>query len=241
MSTRATDRRASRTRQAAAEPSHRRPGARRTAEAASSADDAALPQDKPKAAASLDETFVWIGGQIRSLRKARDLSLDELSRATGFSIGYLSQMERGLAKTSIGFLKKVSVALDVPLGWFFPSGHPSDPTDRGVVVRASRRRQLTSDAGVSDYLLSANLDGQLKLFYSVLEPGAASGKAYAHQGEEGGYVISGSLDLWVGDDHFVVNAGDSFSYPSTTPHRYANQGRDPVVIIWAVSGGSVKG
>jgi len=200
-----------------------------------------LPQDKPKAAASLDETFVWIGGQIRSLRKARDLSLDELSRATGFSIGYLSQMERGLAKTSIGFLKKVSVALDVPLGWFFPSGHPSDPTDRGVVVRASRRRQLTSDAGVSDYLLSANLDGQLKLFYSVLEPGAASGKAYAHQGEEGGYVISGSLDLWVGDDHFVVNAGDSFSYPSTTPHRYANQGRDPVVIIWAVSGGSVKG
>ncbi|AZG06992.1 cupin domain-containing protein [Pigmentiphaga sp. H8] len=230
MSTRATDRRAAPSRKAA-EPSRRRTASK----------DQPAARDKAKDAVPVDETFVWIGGQIRSLRKARNLSLDELSRATGFSIGYLSQMERGLAKTSIGFLKKVSLALDVPLGWFFPSGQPSDPTDRGVVVRASRRRQLTSNAGVSDFLLSANLDGQLKLFYSVLEPGARSGDAYAHQGEEGGYVVSGSLDLWVGDDHFVVNAGDSFSYPSTTPHRHANHGRDAVVIIWAVSGGSGKG
>jgi mannose-6-phosphate isomerase-like protein (cupin superfamily) len=41
--------------------------------------------------------------------------------------------------------------------------------------------------------------------------------------------------MWIGDDCFVLNEGDSFSFPSTTPHRYRNPGDTEAVVIWAIT------
>ncbi len=88
--------------------------------------------------------------------------------------------------------------------------------------------------GIHEELLSPNLSGPLEMLLSVIEPGADSG-FYSHDGVEGGYVMTGTLDLWIDDKLFKLEKGDSFSFESTTSHRCANTGDTPCQVIWVIT------
>lgn len=177
----------------------------------------------------------WLGREARSLRKANGLSLKELAAACGKSIGFLSQMERGLSTPSVSDLHHIAEALKVQISWFFPQGEAVEPSEGGIVVRKARRRRLSFASGIADYLLSPTLDGPLEVLWSVMEPGADSGNAYDHAGDEAGVVIRGSLELWVDEQFFLLEEGDSFSFPSTAPHRYRNPGLTPCELLWVIT------
>jgi len=193
---------------------------------------AAAPEEAPKSA----DPMGWVGREIKSLRKAKNLSLQQVAAACGKSIGFLSQVERGLSTPSISDLHQIAEALDVQISWFFPQGGAAEPSDGGVVVRKARRRRLAFASGISDFLLSPNLDGPLELLWSVMEPGSDSGHdSYEHEGHEAGVVLRGSLELWVGEQYFKLEEGDSFSFASRTPHRYRNSGETQTELVWVVT------
>ncbi len=182
-----------------------------------------------------------LGSEIRQLRKVRGMTLQELAQATGKSVGFLSQVERNLSKPSVAALQVISEVLGVHVGWFFPE-EPSASRERDFIVRASNRRRLTYSElsgtdylGLHDHLLSANLNGDLALGLSRYEPGASTGDdCYAHRGEEAGLVLSGRLELTIGDQVYLLEAGDSFSFNSGHQHRYANPSEsEDTVVVWA--------
>jgi transcriptional regulator with XRE-family HTH domain len=177
-----------------------------------------------------------VGKEIRQLRKARDTTISELSDATNLSPGYLSQIERGISSPSVKALHSISRALGVTISWFFSPAADDDDGLRDVVVRANRRRRLTFSSGISDELLSPNLGRELELLRCTFGPGSESGaEPYQHRGEESGIVISGTLHLWIGDKHVILNEGDSFAFSSDTPHRYANPTDNETIVIWAIT------
>lgn len=175
-----------------------------------------------------------LGADIRALRKSRKYSLNELAIKIGRSVGFLSQLERGLSDPSLSDLRKLAATLDVPLGFFF--GHePSDPAESGYIVRANARRRLgdVSD-GLFEELLSPDLGGAFEMFRSVFEPGAEMATFQMRETEEAGYVVSGSMILFVSDRSFVVGEGDSFRFRHE-PYRWHNPNDDPCVIIWTIA------
>ena len=92
------------------------------------------------------------------------------------------------------------------------------------------------EAGAVDELLSPNLRGNLEILMSHLPPGSVSGaRPYTHEGEEGGVIMEGQLELWIADKYFVLSKGDSFAFASTLPHRYGNPGKTETVVIWAIT------
>ena len=182
---------------------------------------------------ALDDTV--IGSQIRELRKVKGRTLQQVADAAGISVGYLSQIERNQSQLPIGVLKKICDALDVHMNWFFQPSVDVPPEERDTIVRAANRRRLTfTGLGIQEELLSPNLGGPLELLMSTIEPGADSGD-YSHDGAEAGLVISGKLDLWIGDNYFALNAGDSFSFKSTETHRCANSGTEPAKVVWVIT------
>ncbi|HLI10309.1 MAG TPA: cupin domain-containing protein [Alphaproteobacteria bacterium] len=187
--------------------------------------------------APVDEHLTSIGRKIRDLRKAKKLTLAEVAAATGLSIGHLSQVERGISASSVRHLQSISAALGVKMSWFFDDGDPAPVHERGVIVRAPRRRRLDlTGLGITDHLLSPSLSGKLELLMCELEPGAESGPDfYTHEGEEAGVILDGCLELWVGDHHYRLDKGDSFGFPSTTPHRYRNPGTSRTTVVWAIT------
>jgi transcriptional regulator with XRE-family HTH domain len=176
-----------------------------------------------------------IGSEIRGLRKARAVTLAELAKASGLSVGYLSLLERDLATPSIKALHAVSRALGVTISWFFESNDVPEE-ERDLVVRRARRRRLDYSAGLVDELLSPNLTGALELLSCRFPPGASSGdETYTHYAEEAGVVIRGRLELWVDGRMVTLEAGDSFGFKSVLPHRYRNPGPDETEVIWAIT------
>lgn len=174
-----------------------------------------------------------LGGEIRALRQARDVTLTRLAEETGLSVGLLSQIERGLSEPSVKALHLIATALGVTVGSFFRDGAAAEG---GVVVRRDRRKRIDYGGGIFDELLSPSLEGSLELLICRLAPGSSSGdEPYAHEGEEAGYVLAGSFDLYVDGVRHRLAAGDSFGFASTRPHRYLNPGSKEAVVLWAVT------
>lgn len=193
-------------------------------------------QLSPAGPAVRSQTYSDVGADIREARKARGLTLQQLSSATNLSVGHLSEIERGLASPSVIALHDIAGAIGITVGWLFRNDEGTDPNERGIVVRANNRRSLVYESGIKDQLLSPHLRGQLEMLLSRFPAGTGSGPSpYVHRGEEAGIVMQGTLKLWVGEHSFVLQEGDSFSFPSTTPHRYENTGTEEAVVIWAIT------
>jgi len=177
-----------------------------------------------------------VGFEIRDLRRAKSMTLTDLSRETGLSVGYLSQIERGVSSPSIKALHTISRVMGVTISWFFSPSATEDDKLHDIIVRAGNRRRLAFKSGITDELLSPNLRRQIELLSCVFPPGSKSGdQPYTHQGEEAGIVISGVLRLWIDDEEVILNEGDSFAFESDKPHRYDNPSDQETVVIWAIT------
>ncbi|MDA0704699.1 MAG: cupin domain-containing protein [Proteobacteria bacterium] len=189
-----------------------------------------------------------LGADIRAMRKVRGLTLAALAAASGKSVGFLSQVERGRKNPSVGTLQAIAEALGVGIGWFFQQGEAADPAERAVVVRRRKRRRLsyttlgkTDYLGMVDELLSPNLDGDMALVLTTYRPGASSGdELYVHGGEEAGLILSGTVDLLLGRRTHRLEAGDSFQFKSAVPHRYINRGDDEAQVLMVIAPVALK-
>ena len=203
-----------------------------------------VPTPTPKTDASTDvnaEALDVLGGEIRQLRRARELTLADLADATGLSLSFLSKIERGASKPSLTSLQEIAAALGVSVGWFFDDDGPAPTSERPFIVRAGRRKRLTYSAmagtdylGFEDHLLSASLDGDLALGQSRYAPGGSTGDdMQVHEGEEAGLVVEGTIELTIDGTRFLLEPGDSFSFAGHLPHRYENTSDTDTVVVWA--------
>lgn len=180
----------------------------------------------------------WDGTQLHELRRARGLTLKELSLRSGLSIGLLSQLERGISAPSIRSLQAISGALQVTPSWFFSKRRSEDvPADEAeMIVRRGQGRLLTFNDHFRKELVTSDLAGALEGLLVTIEPGGQSGdKPYHHPGEELGFVVRGSLELWVDEKHYHLETGDTFRFVSTRPHRFANRGEEQAAVLWVIT------
>lgn len=187
-----------------------------------------------------------LGSEIREVRKARGLTLNDLSARISCSTAYLSRIERGSARVSALLLGEIGAALQVDPGWFFPVQTGSGPLERRHVVRAENRRPLsgmytrsTEELGFEDELLSSSLSGQCYLILSRFPPGRGSPpeqlEGYVFEGEQHALVLTGEVELRLGDEIIALRPGDSFSYPSLIAHRFRNRTEAEATMVWAMS------
>lgn len=168
---------------------------------------------------------------LRRLRTERGLSLRQASERTGISVSFLSALERGVTGASVATLQRLTAAYGTTVLELL--GSPAE-SGGGRLVRAHERRVLrlgSDDVRIEQLARDAQ---QLEPQLFVLAPGATSDGAYAHEGEEFIYLLSGAVTVWVGDDEMYAleGAGDALSFPSTLPHRWRNDARGETRLLW---------
>lgn len=187
----------------------------------------------PLAARSAPLPAARVGIDLRALRKSRGRTLTALAEQVGRSAAWLSQVERGLSEPSIGDLRRLADALGVTLSFFF-AHDDGDEAERGRIVRAGQRRSLgAKEDGLTEELLSPDLAGDFLAVRSVFEPGA-SGEPAQRDTEELGYLVSGRLELWIGETKYDLKPGDSFRLRGEV-YRWHNPGEAPAVAVWIIS------
>jgi len=218
----------------------KKPAPKAKAGAAAKASAAAMPAGRPKAKAvarpAEPAMDLAVGRRIRELRREHKLSLETIADRTDLSIGFLSQIERGLSSPSLRVLATLADVLGVGIAALFGSTPGDDPASGGVVTRQPQRAELKLwRTGISKQLLSpAGTENRLNLFLVHLEPGGNTGdELYAHDGEEAGLVLEGEMTLTVDAETWSLKTGDSFRFASRRPHRFSNPAEDAkAVVLW---------
>ena len=176
-----------------------------------------------------------LGERIRGLRKRRGMTLAQLAESCDLSTGYISQIERNLAYPSIPALVGIARSLGVTVQWFFGGAAAVPQAEQGYVIRRGNRLRIQYDGGIVDELLTPKMSLQLEMIHTRLPPGSESAESSTHAGDAVGFVVTGELEMWVGERHFHLREGDSCSYSAGEPHRYRNPGSREAVVLWAIS------
>jgi transcriptional regulator with XRE-family HTH domain len=179
---------------------------------------------------------VAVGQRIRDLRRTRAMSLEAVAARTELSIGFLSQIERGLSSPSLRVLATLADVLGVGIAGLFGAKENDAAAPNAIVTRERQRAELNLwRTGISKQLLSpAGSEGRLNLFLVHMEPGGSTGdELYTHDGEEAGLVIEGEMKLSVDAESWTLKHGDSFRFASRRPHRFSNPSSDSkAVVLW---------
>jgi DNA-binding transcriptional MerR regulator/quercetin dioxygenase-like cupin family protein len=167
------------------------------------------------------------GQRFRRLRVRRGLSLAQVARATGVSIGFLSSLERGQMRSSVATLRRIAKFYRTNILSLFEAAG-----ENRRLVRPEQRKILETNAGVRMELLAwGNTAMEPHLFR--IKPQGGSGESYAHEGEEFLHVLRGAFEIWLGDnEHYRLKTGDSLYFESSTPHRWRNPGSAETWLLW---------
>lgn len=175
-----------------------------------------------------------IGIDIRALRRARGLTLQQLADDLGRSVGWLSQVERDLSEPGIDDLRALAKALDVSISTLF-SNAPSPAHEAGRIVRSQARRAIgPGDAGLREELLSPDLTDDFEMLHSTFLPGAALRQTVTRPTQEVGYLITGKLDIEIGGHLFTLQPGDSFRIKGE-PFRWSNPYDVTAIAVWVIA------
>ena len=151
-----------------------------------------------------------IGTKIKRLRTQKQMTLKDMSEKTNLSIGFLSQLERGLTSVATDSLEKIADVLEVDLTYFFmrPREH------KKTVIRSYEKEVFDIvDGKYINYHLSSNLTDKV-MFPKLVEilPGNKEASQFNYAGEEFIYVLEGVMTLSMSDSETELYPGDSIHY-----------------------------
>src|ERR1700712_417580 len=180
--------------------------------------------------ASLDpQTRVELGKLLRELRQREGLTLAALGQQVGVTVSALSQFETGKTEPSLGTLWSLGRALNASLFDFFAQ----QQTDYVDVTPAAQRTVVVYERSRYEAIARSSRR-KLDLFYLYLQPGDGPVREpVSHAGEEAGVVLTGSMEVRVGDQRHRLDAGDGIWFESGQAHTFVALGDDECVSVWA--------
>lgn len=159
--------------------------------------------------------------KIKKIRKQKKMTLKNMSEKTGFSISFLSQMERGVSPITLTSLKKIASALDVQIKELF-----IEPELKEEFVRRGSDIELQGlQRNYKQFsVLSGRFDNRkMDIFHLVMKPQFIDFEAGSHDGEEFYYVLKGcGIFIIEGMEH-SISAGETIHFPSGKKHQVQNR------------------
>ena len=173
-----------------------------------------------------------ISVKIRNLRKEKNLTLKTLSERTGFSVSFLSQIENGSSSLAITSLKKIAEALNVTIDYFFQT-----PEIHNFLVKADEEKPFKIEGSDTEFIrISGDFPARkMESMLVIIPPEQMLGSKFNHPGEEFVFVLEGALIVNLGGVDYLVKAGDSIQYPSTTDHSWLNPLKQPTKLLNVVT------
>ncbi|GHF20610.1 XRE family transcriptional regulator [Kordiimonas sediminis] len=172
-----------------------------------------------------------VGRQIRKIRQSRGMSQRELAKISGVSNGTISVLEKSQSDPSVGLLRRILDGLDISIAEFF-----ADETSEPATYFFAKEDFVNIGTGKVQYLqMGKSSKGRmLQMIKEVSAPGTSSGAAaLSHPGEEAGIIISGRMEVTVGDERRILGPGDGYYFDSTLPHRFRTIGDEECCLISA--------
>ncbi|MBQ0005055.1 MAG: helix-turn-helix transcriptional regulator [Clostridiales bacterium] len=171
-----------------------------------------------------------IGERIKELRIERGLTQEELADRAELSKGFISQIERNLTSPSIATLEDVVLALGMDFKTFFSDDEEKQVvfTDDDYYVKEDCASKYTIE-----WIVPNAQKNEMEPVRLTLEAGGSTMVDNPHEGEEFGYVMSGTIVIHIGSEEYKAKEGDTFYIYPEKPHYISSD--KGAQIIWVSS------
>lgn len=190
-------------------------------ELAKAGDEVAVPGPKVEQGA--------VGSRLHRLRKTRGKSLRQLAQEANLSASHLSSIERSLTHPSVAVLQGLAAALGTNMIEILGG----EVRREQLVVRPSQRRPLDGYLPGVEIQQLFRVETVLESLLFIVNPGAGSGDAYRHSGEEFLFMLEGELRIVLdGTEVHRLRVGDAMTFASHRPHSFNNPGKCKSRVLW---------
>ncbi len=172
-----------------------------------------------------------VGERLRFVRNRNKISQRELAKRAGVTNSTISLIESNQMNPSVGALKRILDGIPMGMAEFFAL---EPDRARQAFYRADELSEIGKGA-ISYRQVGDNLFGRaLQILKERYEPGGDTGRVpLVHDGEEGGIILSGRLEVTVDSERRILGPGDAYYFESRRPHRFRCVGAKPCELISA--------
>lgn len=175
-----------------------------------------------------------VGARLRTVREKMGLSQRELAKRAGVTNGTISLIEQNRVSPSISSLRKVLEGLPMTLSDFFT--FDAEPQQPRVFYGKDELPNLGNEQIKLLLVGTSHERRDIAILREVYEPHADTGPdMLMHEGQEGGVIIKGTIEVTVNNESRVLGPGDAYYFDSRLPHRFRNVGSDTCEIVSASS------
>ena len=173
--------------------------------------------------------------RVRSLRKRRGWTLDELSAASGVSRSMLSEIERERANPTLVVAYRIAEAFGLTLSELVEG--PSAKHRISVIRAADPTYHYRTDERCRIRTLSPlHLEKSVEFYELTLQPGASLRSQPHFEGTQELLTVQrGSLLVAAADTEESLAAGDSAHYPADVPHSIENRSQEEAIAYLVVT------
>lgn len=172
-----------------------------------------------------------IGERLRILRERAGLSQRALAKRASVTNATISLVEADKMNPSVGALRRILDGIPISLSEFFAF----EPEPEQTIFYEAADLPEVGKGKLSFRRIGQSQFGRaMTILHERYEPGADTGRVmYQHEGEEGGIVISGRIEITVGEERRILGPGDAYYFDSRKRHRFRQVGTEPCVIVSA--------
>ena len=182
----------------------------------------------PKPEGTVVKLPSMLGVRLRHARLVAGLTMTQVAQKSQCSESLISKIEAGQASPSLAMLHRIAVTLDTNISTLTTEEAPRE----GPVLLNGERPVIKARGILLERITLPKRGGLLQANIHIVPPGKASDGLIEHVGEEVGFVLEGSIELVLGNECYLMQAGDAFHFSSQMPHGYRNIGKVAARIFW---------
>ena len=171
-----------------------------------------------------------IGNRLKELRIQKGLTQEELADRCELSKGFISQLERDLTSPSIATLVDILQCLGTDIREFFFES----PKEEQIVFHDSDYFEKVDEelGNTVEWIIPNAQKNIMEPIRLTLEPGGSTYPDIPHEGEEFGYILSGSVTIHIGNKKYKAKKGESFYFTPGSTHYIKASGKTGASLIW---------
>lgn len=170
-----------------------------------------------------------IGARIKDLRIKNGLTQEELANRSELSKGFISQLERDLTSPSIATLTDILQCLGSDLCTFFQE----EKEEQIVFHDTDYFRKMDPELrNTIEWIIPNAQKNAMEPIRLTLDPGGTTYPDNPHEGEEFGYVLSGTVYIYLGNKRYKAKKGESFYFKADTTHYIKAGDKNGAALLW---------
>jgi transcriptional regulator with XRE-family HTH domain len=175
------------------------------------------------------ESDAPLGKRLRDRRQQLGLTLKQVADGAGLSVGFISQIERGLNAPSLSSLAAISGVLRTHVTEFLAQPRPDAP----FTLMGERRSFAIEHHALRYERISASFPGSVLNGVIIHKPPGHRSEWISHEGEELFYMLQGEITVEIEGERKILRQGDSMHFASRRKHATWNHTDQTVSILWS--------